>query len=216
MAAVRGARRGGGGAAPRTIVDLGSGPGYYLAAVLDANPGARGIALDSSRPALRRAAQAHPDITAVACDIWDALPLQDDVADVVLDVFAPRNPEEMRRILKPGGTIVVVTPTERHLRELGLLKVHPEKRERLIADLGAPADERLVEFVLELEDVGPLVAMGPNAHHHERHGPAQSHRLRDGDDVQGLSVPSKLPEPQVSGSLKPSPSGSVGSSTSWW
>ena len=80
---------------------------------------------------------------------------------MVLNVFAPRNPAEMRRILKPGGTIVVVTPTERHLQELGLLKVHPEKRERLIADLGEPEDETLVEFALELEDVGPLVADGP-------------------------------------------------------
>jgi 23S rRNA (guanine745-N1)-methyltransferase len=156
----------------RAIVDLGAGPGHYLAAVLDANPSARGFALDSSRPALRRAARAHPQITAVACDIWDALPLQDGVADVVLNVFAPRNAAEMRRILTPGGTIVVVTPTARHLQELGLLRVHPEKRERLIADLGAPEHETPVEFALELEDVGPLVEMGPNAHHHERHGPA--------------------------------------------
>ena len=52
--------------------------------------------------------------------------------------------------------------------------MHPEKRERLIADLGEPDDETLVEFALELEDVAPLVEMGPNAHHHERHGPAAS------------------------------------------
>ena len=38
--------------------------------------------------------------------------------------------------------------------------MHPEKRERLIADLGEPATKRLVEFALELEDVGPLVRDG--------------------------------------------------------
>ena len=69
----------------------------------DAQPDARGFALDSSRPALRRAARGAPAITAVACDIWDALPLQDDVADVVLNVFAPRNAAEIRRVLKPHG-----------------------------------------------------------------------------------------------------------------
>jgi 23S rRNA (guanine745-N1)-methyltransferase len=169
-AAVVAAAGGGGVGAGGVVVDLGAGPGYYLAAVLDASPGARGVALDSSRPALRRAARAHPGIVAVACDIWDALPVQDGIADVVLNVFAPRNPGEMRRILKPGGRLVVVTPTERHLRELELLKVHPEKRERLHHDLGAPTAERLVEFALELEDVAPLVAMGPNAHHHDVRG----------------------------------------------
>ena len=120
------------GCGARTSSTSGPGPGYYLAARCSTpTPDARGFALDSSRPALRRAARAHPQITAVACDIWDALPLQDDVADVVLNVFAPRNAAEMRRVLKPDGRIVVVTPTERHLHELELLRVHPEKRERL-------------------------------------------------------------------------------------
>jgi len=163
---------GGRDGALRTVVDLGAGPGYYLAAVLDANLGARGVALDSSRPAVRRAARAHPQITAVACDAWDALPLQDAIADVVLNVFAPRNPDEMRRVLKPDGRIVVVTPTERHLGELELLRVHPEKRERLHKDLGTPHQERDLEFTLELDDVTPLVQMGPSAHHGlERQGP---------------------------------------------
>jgi 23S rRNA (guanine745-N1)-methyltransferase len=161
-----------GGGAARTVVDLGAGPGYYLAAVLEAHRDARGIALDSSRPALRRAARAHPRITAIACDAWDALPLQDGTADVVLNVFAPRNPDEMRRVLKPDGRIVVVTPTDRHLKELELLSVHPDKRERLHKDLGTPEQERDLEFTLELDDVTPLVQMGPSAHHRlERRGP---------------------------------------------
>lgn len=157
----------------RTVVDLGAGTGYYLAAVLDALPEARGVALDASRPALRRAAR-HPRVTGVACDIWDALPLEDDVADVLLNVFAPRHPQEMRRVLAPGGRIVVVTPTERHLQELDLLAIHPGKRERLHAAFDAPAHARLVEFVLALDDVAELVAMGPNAHHDvRRRGPAR-------------------------------------------
>jgi 23S rRNA (guanine745-N1)-methyltransferase len=153
-------------------VDIGAGPGYYLARLLQAHPGAHGVALDSSRPALRRAARAHPEITAVACDIWDALPLEDGVADLLVNVFAPRNPDEMRRVLAPGGTLLVVTPTERHLEELDLLAIHPGKRERLHGDLSAPVDARLVEFALDLaaSDVETLIAMGPSAHHDRRAG----------------------------------------------
>lgn len=173
------AGRGGEGAArrdaPRVVVDVGAGTGYYLARLLEALPGARGVALDSSRPALRRAARAHPAITAVACDIWDALPIQDDAADLVINVFAPRNAPEMRRVLAPGGTILVVTPTERHLRELDLLAVHPNKRERIHAELDEPVSTRTVEFELDLDAdaVQTLVAMGPAAHHGRRaQGPA--------------------------------------------
>jgi len=147
----------------RTIVDLGCGTGYYLAALLDARPDARGIGLDASRPALRRAARAHPKITAVACDIWDALPLADGAADLMLNVFAPRNVPEIRRVL--AGTLLVVTPTERHLRELDLIGVHPRKQERLHDALGAPRAERLLEYELTLADAADLVAMGPSAHH---------------------------------------------------
>ena len=162
----------GGEDAVRTVVDAGAGPGYNLAAVLDAHAEARGVALDSSRPALRRAARAHERITAVACDIWEALPLADATADVILNVFAPRNPGEFRRVVKPGGRIVVATPTDRHLKELELLRVHPEKREKLHADLGAPETEAQIEFTLALDDVTPLVAMGPSAHHGlQRAGP---------------------------------------------
>lgn len=157
---------------PRTIVDLGAGPGYYLAALLEAHPGARGFALDSSRPALRRAVRAHPRILGIACDIWDAIPLDDDVADLLVNVFAPRNPAEMRRVLAPGGSLLVVTPTERHLQELELLAIHPDKRARLHDAFDTPVQERLVEFQFEVDDVTPLVAMGPGAHHgFERTGP---------------------------------------------
>ena len=67
---------------------------------------------------------------------------------------------------------MVVTPTERHLRELELLRVHPEKRERLHNGSRHPGDERDLEFTLELDDVTPLVQMGPSAHHDlQRQGP---------------------------------------------
>jgi len=148
------------------VVEVGAGTGYYLDR---ARAGRDGVALDSSRYAARRAARAG--LGAVVCDVWRPWPLRDAVAAAVLCVFAPRNASEMRRVLAPGGVIVVVTPTPRHLAELvrplGLVRVDERKPERLSAALGEPVREREIEAELDLsrDDVAALIAMGPNAHH---------------------------------------------------
>ena len=123
-----------------TVVDIGAGTGHHLARVLDALPEARGIAIDSSPAALRRAARAHPRAAAVGADVWRDLPLRDGVAALILSVFAPRNPTEMARVLAPGGALLAVTPTTRHLFELvgplGLISVPDDKEDRLDEQLG--------------------------------------------------------------------------------
>jgi 23S rRNA (guanine745-N1)-methyltransferase len=165
------------GLSPGCILDLGAGTGWYLARVLDRLPGRIGLALDLSKHALRRAARAHPRIAAVACDVWRPLPVRDSVADLVLSVFAPRNVPEIARVLRPGGALVVTTPTGRHLVELveplGLLTVDERKHERLATALDAHfVLERRTEHEWPLEltpvDVANVVAMGPSARHATR------------------------------------------------
>ena len=77
-----------------------------------------GIALDVSKHAARLAAKAHPRIGAVVADAWAGLPVRGRAASVLLNVFAPRNPREMRRVLHPAGRAIVVVPEPDHLREL--------------------------------------------------------------------------------------------------
>lgn len=163
------AARAGGG----VVVDAGAGTGYYLAAVLERTPGL-GVAIDSSGHALRRAVRAHPAIGAVRADLWRDLPLSDEVADVVLNVFAPRNAAEFRRVLRPRGRLIVVTPERRHLAELvgrlDLLTVDEDKGRRLVESLGrwfTVADSERYDVQLRLDHgaVRSMVAMGPSAWH---------------------------------------------------
>jgi 23S rRNA (guanine745-N1)-methyltransferase len=156
------------------VVDVGAGPGYYLAAALDRLPGRAGLAIDASKFALRRAAHAHPRIGAVAADAWRGLPVADGAAALVLNVFAPRDGAELRRILDPAGSLLVVTPNPDHLRELvgplGLLVVDPRKDERLTATLSPHFDlvgrQRYDETLrLDRRGVADIVAMGPSARH---------------------------------------------------
>ncbi|HEX4223316.1 MAG TPA: rRNA (guanine-N1)-methyltransferase [Pseudonocardiaceae bacterium] len=156
------------------VLDAGASIGHYLTAVLDAVGDRPGLALDLSAVALRRAARAHPRIGAVVWDIWRPWPVRDGCAGLVLNVFAPRNGAEFRRVLRADGALLVVTPGPAHLAELGpefgMLTVDPDKDRRLAASLDehfAPtARETLtVPLTLTAQDAAHLVRMGPSAHH---------------------------------------------------
>jgi 23S rRNA (guanine745-N1)-methyltransferase len=160
--------------APGAVVDVGAGTGHHLAYVLATPPERPGIAIDTSTAALRRASRIHPRAAALGADAWKPLPLRDRIAGIVLSVFAPRNPDELVRILAPGGSLLAVTPTTRHLAELvgplGLLSVPDEKADRLDGQL-APhfelAERRPVErsMFLTRDEMAQLVRMGPSAWH---------------------------------------------------
>lgn len=159
-----------------TIVDVGAGTGHHLAAVLDATDAPAGLAIDLSKHAARRAARAHDRIGAVVADAWRRLPVRSGSAAAVLVAFAPRGIAELRRILRPDGLLVVVSPTPDHLEplvtELALLRVPPGKDRALDAELTGVADpvgRHRVEDVRHLtpDEALAMVAMGPSAHHRD-------------------------------------------------
>jgi 23S rRNA (guanine745-N1)-methyltransferase len=161
------------------LVDAGAGTGYYLARVLDAVPGATGLALDVSAVALKRAARAHPRIGAAVWNLWEPWPVASGSAAVVLNVFAPRNGPEFHRVLRPDGALIVASPNAGHLGELAplvdMLTVDGRKEERLDTTLSEyfrleGRHDRTREITLLPAQVREVVRMGPSAHHLHREG----------------------------------------------
>lgn len=155
-----------------TIAEVGAGTAWYLAQVLDRLPTARGVALDVSVPAARKAARAHPRAASVVADTWRRAPLVDHSVNLLLCVFAPRNLPEFQRVLAPTGQLVIIHPNPGHLAGLrgsyGLLDVDADKESRLAHQLeGFEVSRQRVSYEVEAtaDQVTDLVAMGPNAFH---------------------------------------------------
>jgi 23S rRNA (guanine745-N1)-methyltransferase len=168
-----------GAAAPGCVVDVGCGTGYHLGRLRDrlladgATPPCL-FGTDVSKHAVRRAARAHPDVTFLVADTHTGIPLAAGSAVAVLDVFAPRDPAELARLLAPDGLLVVVTPGPAHLAELagrvGLVGIQPRKQ-RAVADGLAPwfrpRETRRLRYTVELtgSEAAELARMGPSAWH---------------------------------------------------
>ena len=160
-------------ASPR-LLEVGAGTGYYLARLVDGLDESRGVALDVSVAAARRAARAGPRIGSVVADVWRQLPVATGAIDLLLNVFAPRNSVEFARVLSDRGVLLTVTPQRHHLAEirgpLGLLEVAPDKQQQLQATLAGTLRQTYREslsFAVELDDrlLHDVVAMGPSAFH---------------------------------------------------
>ncbi|MET4581144.1 23S rRNA (guanine745-N1)-methyltransferase [Conyzicola nivalis] len=175
-------------AAGQSIVDSGCGTGYYLTELLARRDDWRALALDVSVDAVAMAVRSAGAQTAgVAADVWRALPVRDDSADVVLCVFAPRNAAEFARLLRPHGRLVVVTPAENHLvqlRESGrVIGMQSDKLAHLddaLSDLFAVDDRRRLEYDVDLlpHAVRSLAGMGPSGHHGTAETPSDAGSAR--------------------------------------
>lgn len=99
------------------IVELGSGAGETLASLLGTRE-VCAVGIDLSTAAATLAARRLPAATWVVANADRRLPLLDASVDVVLSVHARRNPEECRRVLVPGGHLIVAIPAADDLIEL--------------------------------------------------------------------------------------------------
>jgi 23S rRNA (guanine745-N1)-methyltransferase len=99
------------------VLDVGCGDGFYLGRVA----GERAVeahGLDLSVPAVDLAARRHPGATWVVANADRFLPYASESFDLVLSIDARLHPEEMRRVLAPGGRLLVAVPAPDDLLEL--------------------------------------------------------------------------------------------------
>lgn len=146
------------------LLDVGCGEGYYLGRLCDGVRDAMGI--DISKAAVRMAARKYAKAGFAIASGFD-LPVADNSVDVLLRVFAPGDPSETLRVLKPGGLLVVVTPGPRHLFQLKQL-IYQQAKEHTATTLspdGLQAIEQIrLQHRLTLNDadtISNLLAMTP-------------------------------------------------------
>ncbi len=103
------------------LFDAGCGEGWYTQEIHqkleEAGHEVQSAGVDISKDALNAAAKRNFGGEFAVASLYH-LPLPDQWADVVVNVFAPDCAEEFLRILKPGAVYVKAIPLEDHLLEL--------------------------------------------------------------------------------------------------
>jgi len=103
-------------------LDIGCGEGYYARAVAAALPSASIAALDISKAAIHAACHdsAHPRNSAIDWFVASNahLPMPDKSIDVCWSLFTPLQCDELARVIKQDGVLIVVGAGENHLIEL--------------------------------------------------------------------------------------------------
>lgn len=103
------------------LLDSGCGEGWYTAGLFHAlsaqgkQPQIAGV--DISKFALKKAAKRLPQGEFAVASVYH-LPLADQSADLITNVFSPLAAEEFARVLRPGGYYLYVVPSARHLWQM--------------------------------------------------------------------------------------------------
>lgn len=153
------------------FLDQGCGEGFYLERITRELPqisSTQWWGIDISKAAVKRAAQrsvnAHLAVAASR-----ALPFFDADFDRIISVFAPYDPLEMARVLKPGGQVIVVGPDALHLDGLKRLIYHRDQPHQ--GNFGPMTDSPYFTLqsatklqkavVIKGSEIGDLLAMTP-------------------------------------------------------
>jgi 23S rRNA (guanine745-N1)-methyltransferase len=104
------------------ILDAGCGEGYYTVNAAKALPSALIMGTDISKAAVDAAAK-HASAEKVTNTLFSVssifhMPVESCSCDMLFSLFAPYCRDEFTRVLKNGGIMIMVIPSENHLWEL--------------------------------------------------------------------------------------------------
>ncbi|MDP2902045.1 MAG: 23S rRNA (guanine(745)-N(1))-methyltransferase [Methylovulum sp.] len=102
------------------LLDVGCGEGYYsrkINAFYKQDDRIELHGVDIAKFAIAAAAKKLASARYIVASS-NRLPYIDGYFDVLLRVFAPSNENELKRLLKPSGQLLIVTPGPRHLAQL--------------------------------------------------------------------------------------------------
>jgi 23S rRNA (guanine745-N1)-methyltransferase len=107
---------------PVKILDAGCGEGSHLAMLLEKitgspDPDPVGVGLDISKEAIIMASKEYKNIIWCVGDLAGA-PFASDCFDFILNILAPANYTEFRRMISPRGRVIKVIPGGGYLKEL--------------------------------------------------------------------------------------------------
>ena len=129
-------------------LDVGCGEGYYLGS-LARDPGVEAHGVDLSTAAADLAARRYRQGTWIVANADRFLPWADGAFDLILSIDARLSPSEMRRVLRPGGRLLVAVPGADDLGELReavlgerVLKDRLERAVSLLAEAGFEMEAR--------------------------------------------------------------------------
>lgn len=156
------------------ILDCGCGEGYYLKNLkeqyADQNPKMDITGLDISKSAIKMAATSMKNDLFIVSNLNYELPFPDDSFDILLNIFAPKNPIEFSRVMAKNGLLIIVFPTRNHLKSLkeslGVTIDYNSKPDSVMNVFSSKfklVDTEQIESVINLkaEDAIELIKMTP-------------------------------------------------------
>jgi 23S rRNA (guanine745-N1)-methyltransferase len=165
---------------PVTIIDAGCGEGYYTGRLRDQltqkwpELALCTFGVDIAKEAVRLASKRYSHTRFVVADIRRKLPFVNRSAQVILNLFAPRNVVEFSRLSAWDGVVLVVIPSESHLLELRaeaeLMGIEKEKRQQIVTQWAGRFELEHIEpisfeMTLDPGQLLDLVHMTPNYWH---------------------------------------------------
>lgn len=153
---------------PKTILDLGSGEGYYTNYFKE-NIDADILGIDISKEAIKIASKKSKANYAVA-SVQD-IPLFDNSIDLIINSFTPLDLNEIHRVLKENGILITTKVGKNHLIELKQAiydEVYLNDNDVIVDERFELIDSKVLKFYIELnnnEDITNLFYMTPYSHH---------------------------------------------------